>query len=291
MLAGWEGVELTGITTSSDEGGIRAGWVAYCLELLGRTDVAVVAGAARSMTTGARAPLPPGGDRYWPTSVRPRPAPEGESLELLAASVDAGATVVAIGPYTNLARLELSRPGALGGVAVVVMGGWVDPPAPGLPPFGPERDWNVQFDTRAALVVAGAADLTLTTLPVTLGVPLRAADLPALAATGPLGTILARQSAAHALDSKKAALGPAWPGLPDDLCNFHYDPLACAVACGWSGATVRTERLTPVTDGGLLRFERRPDGRPTGVVEDVDAEAFRAVWLAALARAQAPRSG
>ena len=38
MLLGWPDVEITGITTSIDPGGIRAGFVTRCLELAGRTD-------------------------------------------------------------------------------------------------------------------------------------------------------------------------------------------------------------------------------------------------------------
>ena len=30
------------------------------------------------------------------------------------------------------------------------MGGYVQSPADGLPLWGPEMDWNVQYDTRAA---------------------------------------------------------------------------------------------------------------------------------------------
>jgi hypothetical protein len=32
-----------------------------------------------------------------------------------------------------------------------------------------------------------------------------------------------------------AELGRAHAGLPDDIVNFHHDPLTCAVALGWAG--------------------------------------------------------
>jgi hypothetical protein len=80
-------------------------------------------------------------------------------------------------------------------------------------------------------------------------------------------------------------LGPAHPGLPDDLLNFHYDPVACAVAAGWPGVAVRRRRLRAVLDGGVLRFAEAADGRPTGVLQDVDGEAFAEAWLAAVAAA------
>jgi hypothetical protein len=32
-----------------------------------------------------------------------------------------------------------------------------------------------------------------------------------------------------------AELGREHAALPDDLVNFHYDPVACAVALRWPG--------------------------------------------------------
>ena len=82
--------------------------------------------------------------------------------------MSAGATVVAIGPYTNLAAAEHRHRGTLRSAEVVVMGGWITPPAEGFPPWGPERDFNVQTDVEAALLVyEEAGSLTLSTLPET----------------------------------------------------------------------------------------------------------------------------
>ena len=49
MLLGWPDVEIVGITTTIDPGGIRAGFVTRVLELAGRTDIPVAAGAEVSM--------------------------------------------------------------------------------------------------------------------------------------------------------------------------------------------------------------------------------------------------
>jgi purine nucleosidase len=165
------------------------------------------------------------------------------------------------------------------------MGGWVQPPAPGLPPWGPGMDFNVQWDTRAAEAVAANARLTLVTLPATLKAHLRRADLPRLRAAGPLGQLLARQSEAHGQANQMEGLGREYSGLPDDLLNFHYDPVACAVALGWSGATVEEMRLRPVRQDGVLSFQPHPEGRPMRVVVDVDGAAFRETWLAAVENA------
>ena len=142
-------------------------------------------------------------------------------------------------------------------------GGWTGPAAR-LPPWGPEMDFNVQQDTRAAEIVAATAELTLVPLPVTLTAQLRAADLPRLRASGPLGELLARQGEAHGHDFQMTQLGRLHAGLPDDLLNVHYDPVACAVAVGWPGATVAEIRLQLVRDGELVRFRPGPPDGPCG---------------------------
>jgi purine nucleosidase len=281
MLLGWPEVEITGITTVTDPGGRRAAYVAHLLRLAGRDDIPLAAGAEVSATTLGRTD-PVDDERHWPASVTPRPSPPGAALDLLERSIDTGATLVAIGPYTNLALLEISRIGSLRRQPVVVMGGWVEPPAPGLPRWGPEMDFNVQWDTRAAEVVAATARLTMVTLPATLSAHLRRTDLPRLRAAGPLGQLLARQSEAHAETYQMEKLGRENTGLPDDLLNFQYDPVACAVALGWSGATVEDIRVRPLRMDDVLSFQPHPDGRLTRVVIDLDGAAFRETWLSAV---------
>jgi inosine-uridine nucleoside N-ribohydrolase len=282
MLLGWPGVKITGITTVADPGGQRAAYVAHLLRLAGRDDIPLAAGAEVFSTTLERADPVVNDERHWPASVTPQPSPPGAALDLLEQSLDAGATLVAIGPYTNLALLEIARKGSLARQPVVVMGGWVQPPAPGLPPWGPEMDFNVQWDTRAAGVVAATAQVTLVTLAATLTAHLGRADLPRLRAAGPLGELLSRQGEAHGQANQMEKLGREHSGLPDDLLNFHYDPVACAVALGWSGATIEEIRLQPVLRDGVLRFEAHPNGRPTRVVLDVDGAAFGETWLSAV---------
>jgi len=285
MLLGWPGAELVGVTSTIDPEGRRAGYVTYCLDLAGRGDVPVAAGAAVSMTTGERADPIVDDERYWPVDVTARSDPAGAALDLLAADIAQGATVVAIGPYTNLALLELMRPGSLARAPVVVMGGWVDPPAQGLPPWGPDMDFNVQWDTLAAqVVVRAAADLTLVTLPATLAAHLRGRDLPILAGAGPLAALIARQGEAHAADHGMTALGAAHAGLPDDLLNFQYDPVACAVALGWPGATVSRRSLSLKTVDGRLVL--RPDERGSSikVVRSIDGPRFARDWIHAVIR-------
>jgi hypothetical protein len=83
-----------------------------------------------------------------------------------------------------------------------------------------------------------------------------------------------------------AALGRAHAGLPDDLVNFHYDPVACAVAAGWTGAVIEKLRLRPVLDGEALRFAPARDGRLMRVVVDLDGPGFTDTWLRTVEAAQ-----
>jgi purine nucleosidase len=279
MLLGWPEVDIVGITTNLDMGGRRAGCVYHYLKQAGRDDIAVAAGAGASLTTLERFESTWGDDRYWPEPVAPRPTEPGAALDLLRRSIDVGATVIAIGAFTNLALLEVSRLGSLVGVPVVATAGWIRPPSPRLPAWGPEMDFNVQCDTRAASIVAASADLTLVTLPATIKAHLRSTDLQRLRASGPLGELLALQSETNAADTNMRALGRSFSGLPNDLINFHWDPVTCAVAVGWSEVACETLRLTTGLDGDVLSFQEQPHGRPTRVVLDVDADAFSEIWL------------
>jgi inosine-uridine nucleoside N-ribohydrolase len=185
-----------------------------------------------------------------------------------------------------LALAERRSPGLLAGTQVVLMGGWVAPPGPGLPQLSAADDWNVTCDVTAATEVRQAAG-RLTVVPLTASVlaHLRGRDLPRLRAAGPLGALMAGQAEAYRDDEGKTALALAHPGLPDDLANFHHDPLAAAVAAGWDGVTVERRRLRTAPGDPDGRFEAAPDGRPgdggrdVGLVVDVDGPAFAAHWL------------
>ena len=282
MLLGWPDVEVTGITTTSDPGGIRAGFVAYALGLAGRRDIPVAAGAEGSLG-GFFIPL--AFPAYWPEPIEPMPAPAGRALELLAASVDAGATVVAIGPYTNLANFEAWRPGTLAAAGTVVMGGHVPAAQEGFPPWGMGEDVNVQQDAVAAAVVFERCTPVVVPVPAGLRVAVRRRHLARLRAAGALGRLVADQAVAHAADNHRGDLPPAYPALPADLLNFQYDPLACAVAAGWDGAEILDVPIQLSWEGSMLRMRER-DGAPTlRIVTDVDAHRFEATWLETVVRA------
>ncbi len=284
MLLGWPDVELTGITTVNDPGGIRAGYVAFALALAGRQEIPVAAGAEGSLG-GFMVPL--AFPDYWPAPIERRPSPPGEALRLIADGIDGGATVVAIGPYTNLAAFEAWRPGALRDAGTVVMGGHVPPAPDGYPAWGMRDDFNVQQDAAAARVVFDRCAPTVVPVPTCLRATLRRRDLARLRAAGALGMLLADQAEPHAVDNGLADLPAGYPSLPDDLLNFQYDPLACAVAAGWSGVEVSELGVALSFEGSLLRLDLAQDGTPMRVVTDVDGEAFSQAWLGAVERASA----
>lgn len=281
MVLGWPGADLIAVTTNSDDGGRRAGYARYALDLAGRGDIPVAAGADIALGRYRVTPGLPDEAAYWPTAIPPAPGPLGAALDLLEESIARGATIAAIGACTNLALLEERSPGILRRARLVLMGGHVYPPRAGFPAWGPEMDWNLQVDAESALRVLQRADPILVPLSVTVETSLRRAHLDTLRRGGPLARLIARQAEAFARDEGyEARYGRTCAGLPDDTINFQHDPLACAVALGWdAGVEVQTLPLITTIEGGWLRQRIGEGGAPTRVVTRVDAEAFAALWM------------
>jgi inosine-uridine nucleoside N-ribohydrolase len=284
MLLGWPDTEVVGVTTNTDPGGIRAGWVHYALRLAGRDDIAVGAGPEGTLS---ELYVPLDFPEYWPEPIAPRPGRSGEALELLEASAASGATIVAVGPFTNLALLEAARPGLLADTHLVVMGGHMTTTGAGFPQVDVHNDFNVQQDRFAADIVFRRCHPVVVPLAATIQTFLRAAQLTRLRAVGPLGKLVADQGELHEREHHNTEVGRAHDALPDDLLNFQHDPLACAVAVGWDGATIedvptrlefRDERLWMTPEAG------QP---PLRVVTEVDGPRFEEDWLQAVERASA----
>jgi inosine-uridine nucleoside N-ribohydrolase len=199
---------------------------------------------------------------------------------LLQRSIEAGARVVAIGPYTNLALLDEAQPGLLGRADLYLMGGHLYPIPAGFPQWDNTMDFNVQFDVTSARRIFERYSPTLIPIEVTAQTALRRAYLPALRATDSLGRLLARQAEAIAAEEQhEQTYGRTCTGLPDDLINFQHDALACAVALGWEGVTVeRTGVRTEVRDG-WLHEQVDEAGPPRNVVTAVEEPRFDEFWL------------
>src|SRR3954447_15385866 len=115
LLLSLPAVKITGVTSVIENAGRRAGYARYLLDLVGRRDVPVAAGAeATHPRFRDRYGLPPEG-RYWPEPVQvapgPLPGPLEAALDLIQRSIGQGATVIGIGPCTNLSLAEQRTPG------------------------------------------------------------------------------------------------------------------------------------------------------------------------------------
>lgn len=290
MLLNWPGAQLVAVTSNSDDGGRRAGYARRALDLAGRPDIPVAAGADAADGYYRVWPGLPDEAAYWPDKDRPGPVPPcprpvEAALDLLEASIARGATLVAIGAMTNLALLEARRPGILGRARLVLMGGYVYPPRDGYPPWGARDDWNMQVDARSALKVLESADPLLVPLTVTVETALCHSDLPALRTGGPLARLIAHQALAFERDERLGErLTPDSPALPRDFINFLHDPLACAIALGYrEGIEICTVPVVSTIEDGWLRQREDPAGRPTRLATGIDGPAFSSLWLRTVA--------
>lgn len=282
MLLKWPDLEITGITTTAEEKGRRAGYVDAVLKLAGRTDIPFAAGADLSDGDFRYRELgyPPQAEN-WPEPVSSHPNPVDDALELIKSSIEQDAVLVGIGPFTNFMLVDQKYPGILKQARLFLMGGYVyDIPA-GFPQFNRQDDWNMQLDVQATRYLFEHAHPTLIPLTLTAQTALRHVDLPPLAQAGRLGQLLVRQAQAFVRNENLAAkYGADSPKLPTDFINFHHDPLACAIALGWNdGVRIETVPLKLELRDTYLYETPDPAGRPTPLVTQIDADAFNRYWL------------
>ena len=279
MLLRWPGIEITGITTVAEVGGRRAGQVQQALRIAGRSGIHVAAGADNA---GGYYPYElglPDEAAYWPEPVVPAPGPLDTALDLIGRSIDQGATIIGIGPVTNLALFDREYPGRLRDAPLFLMGGYVHPVPLAFPQWGREDDFNVQIDVASAAHVLEHARPTLIPLEVTVRTAYRAAYLPDLRRAGGLAALVAHHAELHDLEHHNAEThGRTNDGLPDDILNFQHDPLACAVAVGWDGVTIEDTTLAVKVHDGLLHLSVDSSGTTYPVVTAVDAPRFNDLW-------------
>ena len=283
MLLRWsEEIHITGVTTVAEANGRRAGYVRYILGLEGKHDIPVAAGADVSAGYYRYKELGyPDEQRYWPEAVNPSPNDLEIALQLLKQSIEQDATIIAIGPFTNLYLLDRKHPGILRQAKLFLMGGYIHPIRPGFPEWGNDSDWNIQVDVRSAKHVFENSNPTLIPLTVTVETALRRSYLPDLRKADPLGQLIARQAEAFALDEQnEMKYGETCEGLPRDIINFLHDPLACAIALGWNEG-VEIEELPLVFEerDGWLHERLDPSGKLTRVVTKVDGTRFNEFWF------------
>ncbi len=285
MLLRWLSVALTGITVVCDTNGIRTGYTRYALGLEGRTEIPVAAGADTAQGF-YRSELPPQDRRYWPAEAVPSPNSIESAIELLKQSIEDGATIIGIGPFTNLYLLDKRYPGILARANLYLMGGFIYPLRPGYPNWKNEFDFNVQVDIKSARHVLGNSSPTLIPISVTAETALRRSAIDKLRTAGALGQLIARQAEVFAADEKMDVVyGATCARVPDDIVNFQHDPLACAIAAGWNEG-VEIEELPIVVDeqDGWLRERVDKSGRKMKVVTKIDGPRFSDFWLSLVAK-------
>jgi len=286
LLLGSPEVELVGVTTVLETGGKRAGYARFALDVAERRDVPVAAGAEVSLGRFRESEygVPPE-ERYWPEAVPSLPGPIDGALDLMERNIEEGATLIAIGPVTNLALLEVRKRGILAQCPLVLMGGLIDTPPAGYPQWDYQRDFNLQTDAEGSALVLRSCDASRTTIvpmETTVRTALLRSQLLELRSGGQLSQLLARQAEAYAEDERyEERFGRAYAALPNDLVNFQHDPLAVAVALAWSGVLNQVVPLDIAIEDGWLRLRRGAGGRPFSVTTGVDMRDFAAMWLEA----------
>ena len=282
MLLRWQDVDFTGITTVAEANGRRAAYTRFVLSMEGRSNIPVAAGADVADGFYRYPELGyPDEQRYWPEQITPLPNEIDEALELLKHSIEQNATIIAIGPFTNLYLLDLRYPGILQEAKLYLMGGYVFPIRAGFPPWGNEMDWNIQVDVRSARHVIEHSNPTLIPLSVTVETALRRAYLEDLRNSGSAGKLIARQAEAFALDEQnEASYGESCEGLPNDIINFQHDSLAGAIALGWNdGVEIEEIPLMLEEKDGWLHERVDPHGKPVSVVTKINGSNFNEFWL------------
>lgn len=284
------GIKLEAITTVS--GNVHVDLATrntlQLLELTGRTDVPVAAGAGRSLVWPYthKATSVHGenglGDITLPEPTIKPIAEHGVDLLIRMARENPGEiTLVPVGPLTNIALAFLQAPDiAPLFKEIVIMGGAVLYPGN----VNAAAEYNIWQDPEAARIVfQSGARVKLVGLDVTMQTLFTGAMIEQIAAEGPADS-------KRLMDASRFYLGfyqTMYPGIAG--CALH-DPLAVAVA--EDPTLVRTEAmlLDVVCDSGETRGQTYADRRIVGglkpnvdVCLEVDVERFTKLFIEALA--------
>ena len=242
------------------------------LQAAGRPDIPVARGAARPRPFDKlRGRFRPSVAFHGPGGLSVRlPEPTAKpiqqtAVDFLAESIESSpgrVTVVALGPLTNLSRLEDRRPGILNRTAgVVIMGGAVETRGN----VTPKAEFNFHSDPLAAAHVLG------------LGSPATLVDLAACRQVGISREQAAGLSAGTPLGQLALRILQGWFARDARRERFEfYDPLAVAMALDPAVATVRRVALNVVTAPGeawgQTRIANEPG--PIALASKVDESRF-----------------
>lgn len=288
-------LEIMGVTTVHGDAPVRARIARRLLQLAGRDDVHVVAGA--SLPLGR--PLPRTfhwNPTLWGHEGRGLLPPEDLTpTEDLAATEDDAArfivematahrgelSLVTIGPLTNIARALRLEPRLRDWIGdVTAMGGMVDAQRVHWPPV---LETNLNADPVAAQVVlASGMPLTLAPFEVTTQVYLTPEHRAAMRGWGsPLSSALVdlmEEMLRGFTDFSERMALPA--NIFEGQRTYMHDPLAVYTSMATHHVRLRRLRIQAEVHDDVLRTMPYPDGPPNAwVCTDVNADALVALWL------------
>jgi inosine-uridine nucleoside N-ribohydrolase len=251
------------------------------LELAGRTDIRVAAGAERPLVgelvvaADAHGETGLDGPDLPPASTEPVAEHAVDFLAARLAESERSVTLVPLGPLTNIALLLAAHPAAAAKIErIVLMGGavWEGNQTP-------SAEFNIWIDPEAAArVFDSGLDVTMVGLDVTNKAVLTTADADALRGSGPVGA-----AAAAMLDFFLGFYTEAYEhgGAP------IHDAVAVAHVFRPELLTVADRHVAVETSSGLCRgrtvvdMRRRSQGPVPNahVALDIDADGFRSLLL------------
>ena len=260
MLLGWPDVEITGITTTHEEGGRRAGLRARGAAARGPSRHPRRRGR-RALDDDARAARRLPRRRALLGTTDPADAAPGGSRarsprreHRARRDRDRDRTV-----HEPRAASRSHGPGCSTRVPVVVMGGALPPARSRAIRSGPRTTTGTCSATRGPRRSSNGLARADGRAARRDGEGAPARRPPAAVA----GCWSARRRSWPGRPrrtgvDRRAGLAEENPTLPADLLNFHHDPLAAAVAVGWDGVTI--ERPRPVESSPMSTAMRSPSG-------------------------------
>ena len=280
-------LRLVAVTTVGGDVRGRAWAAARLLDLGGRGDVDVCAGARDALVRRERFVWREIETEGYPPGPAPRLPDEPAAERIVRAARETpGLELVAIGPLTNLAHALALDPELPRRVArLSVMGGHIRRVAIGERVCEPGIDYNLCSDPEASAMVLGAGFATrLVTADVTLETWLRESDLARLAAAAsPVARALVPLVRLWTPFQREIFVEQLGGTLAPDNVAFLHDPLTVLSLVDESALRFESLRIVPTIQGGVFRTLEASDiGARMEVATAVDAAAAREAMLGRL---------